>query len=116
VKIDDAGLFLSKKSGADAMGRAQQALGRALLRAAPVLMKLLSVVGTAAMFLVGGGILVHGVPALHHLLQPAAGAVPAGFWVASVAPVLLDAVVGVVAGALVLVVVTVGRKLLRPAH
>jgi predicted DNA repair protein MutK len=116
VKIDDAGLFLSKKSGADAMGRAQQALGRAFLRAAPVLMRLLSVVGTAAMFLVGGGILVHGVPALHHLLQPAAAAVPAGFWVASVAPVLLDAVVGIVAGALVLVVVTVGQKLLRPAH
>ena len=50
------------------------AFGELLLRTAPLLMKLLSVVGTAAMFLVGGGILVHGVPALHHLIEPLAAA------------------------------------------
>ena len=119
VKIDDAGLFLSKKSAADAWGRAQQALGRGLLRAAPVLMKTLSVVGTAAMFLVGGGILVHGVPMLHHLLQPVAGAEPAGFWMTSMLPVLLDAGVGVAAGALVLAALTLlsaAKKWVRPAH
>lgn len=116
VKIDDAGLHLSKKSATGAWGSTQQALGRVLLRAAPVLMKLLSVLGTAAMFLVGGGILVHGIPALHHLLQPVAGAEPAGFWMASVVPVLLDALVGVLAGALVLAVVTAGKKLFQRPH
>ena len=116
VKIDDAGLHLSKKSAASAWGSAQQALGRGLLRAAPLLMKLLSVVGTAAMFLVGGGILVHGIPVLHHLLQPAAGAEPTGFWLAHVVPVLLDALVGVVAGALVLAVVSAGKKLFLRSH
>ncbi|MFY8044264.1 MAG: DUF808 domain-containing protein, partial [Rhodoferax sp.] len=64
VKIDDAGLYLSRQSGSGA-----QALGRGLLRAAPILMKVLSIAGTAAMFLVGGGILVHGLPFLHHLLE-----------------------------------------------
>ncbi len=63
VKLDDAGLYLSQKHAAGPLNL----LGRGLLAAAPKLMKLLAFVGTAAMFLVGGGILVHGVPALHHL-------------------------------------------------
>lgn len=85
VKIDDAGLYLSRQSGSGL-----QALGRGLLRTAPVLMKVLSVAGTAAMFLVGGGILVHGLPFLHHLLE----GLPLGF--------LWEGAVGVAAGALVL--------------
>jgi uncharacterized protein len=99
VKIDDAGLYLSRQSGSSAMACARRALGRGLLRAAPVLMKLLSVAGTAAMFLVGGGILVHGLPPLHHLLQD----LPLSW--------LAEAVVGVVAGAVVLAGVTVVQKL-----
>ena len=63
VKMDDAGLYLSQRPGALAP------LGRSLLAAAPKLMKLLAFVGTAAMFLVGGGILVHEWKALHHLLE-----------------------------------------------
>src|SRR5690606_41716533 len=66
VKLDDLGLWLSR--GASAAG---QALGRGILRAAPWLMKALSVAGTAAMFLVGGGILVHGVPGQHHAIVAA---------------------------------------------
>ncbi|MDZ7919554.1 DUF808 domain-containing protein [Rhodoferax sp.] len=89
VKIDDAGLYLSRQSGSGT-----QALGRGLLRAAPILMKVLSVAGTAAMFLVGGGILVHGLPFLHHLLE----GLPVGF--------VWDGLVGVVAGGLVLAGVT----------
>ncbi|ERI50663.1 hypothetical protein N878_25260, partial [Pseudomonas sp. EGD-AK9] len=57
VKLDDAGLYLSQRAS-----RAAQALGRGILRLAPWLMKSLSVLGTAAMFMVGGGILVHGLP------------------------------------------------------
>jgi len=60
VKLDDAGLYLSRKGGAVA------AFGRGLVASAPWLMKFLSIAGTVAMFLVGGGILVHNVPALHH--------------------------------------------------
>jgi len=62
VKIDDLGLYLTRRPSATPEGGFTQALGRGLLRAAPVLMKVLSVAGTAAMFLVGGGILVHGLP------------------------------------------------------
>jgi hypothetical protein len=104
VKLDDAGLWLSRRAGA-----AQQALGRGLLAFAPWLMKALSVVGTLAMFLVGGGILAHGVPALHHLVDGwVAGA---GAAVAMLLPLLADLVVGVVAGAVVLAVVTVVQRL-----
>jgi len=93
VKIDDAGLYLSRQSGSGT-----QALGRGLLRTAPILMKVLSIAGTAAMFLVGGGILVHGLPFLHHLID----GLPLGF--------VWEGAVGVAAGALVLLgVVAVQR-------
>ena len=72
VKLDDAGLHLSRAAGAQAWAGFKRALGRGILRAAPWLMKALSVAGTAAMFLVGGGILVHGVPWLHHGIEAAA--------------------------------------------
>ncbi|WP_416402170.1 DUF808 domain-containing protein [Alicycliphilus denitrificans] len=100
VKLDDLGLWLSRRPGA-----AAQALGRGILAAAPWLMKTLSVLGTAAMFLVGGGILVHGVPALHHAVAAAgaaAGGWPLGGLWALLASSLLNALVGVVAGAIVL--------------
>ncbi|MFK8258967.1 DUF808 family protein [Erwinia sp. AnSW2-5] len=64
VKIDDLGLWLQQKSSA-----AAKAIGGVLLVAAPLLMKILTVVGTLAMFLVGGGIIVHGLPFLHHLIE-----------------------------------------------
>ena len=96
VKIDDLGLYLLRKPAGLA-----QALGRGLLRTAPVLMKVLAVAGTAAMFLVGGGIVVHGLPVLHHALQGSG----------AVVGLLADAAVGVVVGALVLAAVSLGAKL-----
>lgn len=109
VKLDDLGLWLSNKASSTA-----RALGAGIVRAAPWLMKGLSVAGTAAMFLVGGGILVHGVPALHHAVEAAANA--AGQWPAGgvwkvVAENLLNAVVGIVAGGLVLAGVTLVQRL-----
>src|SRR5499426_1630180 len=65
VKLDDAGLYLSRRKGRAAAARIQRGTGVSILRAAPYLMKALGIAGTAAMFLVGGGILVHGIPALH---------------------------------------------------
>jgi len=112
VKMDDAGLYLSRRGGS-----AVRALGRVLLAAAPKLMKLLSVVGTAAMFMVGGGILTHGLPGAHDVIHHATEAVAtvpaAGPLLAWATPVALDALAGVVAGALTLAVVMLGGKLLR---
>ncbi len=110
VKLDDAGLFLSQRGGA------QAALGRGILAAAPWLMKGLSVAGTAAMFLVGGGILTHGVAVLQREIEAMADATAiwpgGGFWEA-ITPALANAVVGIVAGAVVLAVVMLVKKLRR---
>lgn len=114
VKLDDAGLWLSRRDGAGAAVRAQHALGAFLLRAAPLLMKFLSIAGTLAMFMVGGGILVHNWPALHHLLGhialPLASVAGVGPLLAAIVPSLLDAVTGVIAGALVLLAVTATQR------
>jgi predicted DNA repair protein MutK len=99
VKIDDAGLYLSRRPARRWLDRGLQSFGRSLLVAAPWLMKALSVVGTVAMFLVGGGILVHGLPFLHHALE------------AITVPLLPDLVVGVVAGALVLLCMTLVQRI-----
>ncbi len=109
VKLDDAGFYLSAKSSS-----AARAFGRALLVAAPALMKFLSVAGTVAMFMVGGGIVMHGVPALGHVGHAL------GAWGANVAtvgpllhvllPLLCDALAGVVTGALTLACVTLATR------
>ncbi|WKV85324.1 DUF808 domain-containing protein [Pseudomonas sp. B24_DOA] len=103
VKLDDLGLWLTQKPGQMA-----KKIGNGILSAAPYMMKTLSVVGTAAMFLVGGGILTHGVPVLHHWIEGVgAAAGSAGFAV----PMLLNGVAGIIAGAVVLAVVTAVGKL-----
>lgn len=116
VKLDDAGLYLSRRSGSGFAGM-QRSIGRGILRVAPYLMKSLSVLGTAAMFLVGGGILVHGLPGAHGILPAlaqAAHAVPAiGSGLAAMTPLLLNALAGIVAGGMVLGGVTVTRRLFR---
>ena len=106
VKLDDLGLWLSRRTGA-----AAQALGHGIVRAAPWLMKFLSVAGTAAMFLVGGGILVHGVPVLSHAIEAAVQ--PFGQVAQLLLPSLVDALVGVLAGAVVLAVVLAAAPLAR---
>ena len=103
VKLDDAGLWLSRQASA-----AAQALGRGIVRAAPWLMKALSVVGTAAMFLVGGGILVHGVPPLYGAIAEFAQGL--GGVAEVVLPTLADGLLGVVAGAVVLATVTLAGR------
>jgi uncharacterized protein len=110
VKLDDLGVRWVNKGGALAP------LGRGILWFAPWLMKFLSIAGTAAMFLVGGGILVHGVPAIHHAVQHALAGVGDSLNLAG--SMLADAVVGIAAGAVVLIVVTLASKAwraMRPA-
>jgi predicted DNA repair protein MutK len=110
VKLDDAGLWLSRRASA-----AAQATGRMLLALAPRLMKALSVIGTIAMFMVGGGIIGHAFAPLHHLAESAGAAmrtVPAlGGVLAAVTPTIIDALAGVLVGAVVLLAVTFVQRL-----
>lgn len=104
VKLDDLGLRLI------AAGGAGKTLGAGILRAAPWLMKTLSVVGTAAMFLVGGTILVHGVPPLEHVIEAAAvGSGPLGGPV----KLLLEAAFGIIAGGVAVALVTLGKRIAK---
>ena len=102
VKLDDLGLWLTQKPGQMA-----RSIGGGILRAAPYMMKSLSVIGTAAMFMVGGGILTHGVPVAHHWIEGVSQSTGALAWLM---PTLLNAVAGIIAGAVVLAVVSVVGK------
>ncbi|MCC6504663.1 MAG: DUF808 domain-containing protein [Aquimonas sp.] len=109
VKLDDAGLYLFQRTGDSVWNRFQRAVGSVFLRGAPLLMKFLSIAGTAAMFLVGGGILSHNVGVLHHAQQAISGATGNTLgWLVSMG---FDALVGIIAGALVLFGVKVITRL-----
>ena len=112
VKLDDLGLYLKKRASSLA-----QKTGAGLLWLAPVLMKLLSILGTAAMFMVGGGILVHGLPFAHHWVEgvtaSAAGAVGG---LSVIVPTLIDAVAGIIAGAVLVLLVTFAGKAWKAAR
>ncbi len=118
VKLDDGGQHLRLRSGATALGRMQRGLGGAILACAPWLMRGLSVAGTAAMFLVGGGILVHGIPPLHHAFERLAGGLAEWLAIGDTLRVLtlvaFDGATGIVAGALVLGMLTGVRRVLPP--
>lgn len=118
VKLDDAGLLLSGRAGDRAIARVQRAVGAGIVRSAPYLMKGLSVAGTAAMFLVGGGILTHGVPVVHHAIEnwgESAGDIPAiGAVFGALAPMLLNAAAGIAAGAIVYAVLAVIGRVRAP--
>lgn len=108
VKLDDLGLWLTQKPG-----QAARSIGAAILRAAPYMMKSLSVIGTAAMFMVGGGILTHGVPVVHHWIETVSQSAGGLAWLV---PTLLNAVAGIIAGAVVLAVVSVAGRLWKRAR
>ncbi|WP_338881256.1 DUF808 domain-containing protein [Achromobacter veterisilvae] len=108
VKLDDLGLYLSRKPS-----RPLAWLGRRVVGAAPYLMKALSVVGTAAMFMVGGTILTHGIAPVHAVIERAAAAVGGGGVVQALASTLLNALFGIVAGAVVLGAAGLAKRLLR---
>ena len=114
VKLDDAGLWLSGRPGGSAGAGFQHALGALILRAAPWLMKGLSAAGMVAMFLVGGSILLHGIPALRHWVE--AMTAGAGGFTATLAGLLVDGAVGVLAGGIAVGAATAGRKAMQGAQ
>lgn len=109
VKIDDLGLYLAQQASSF-----KQTIGRGLLAFAPKLMKTLTIVGTIAMFLVGGGIISHGVPLLHHFTEGSvdyAEHIPTvGSIVGALTPTLINLVIGFVAGLIVLAIVSLIKK------
>ena len=107
VKLDDAGLHLSRLVGERPTRRFKRALGRGIVRVAPWFMKFLAVAGTAAMFLVGGTILVHAVPPVYQLLQSFTPSGAAGTLVA----MLSEGTVGVLVGAVLVLALGAWRKL-----
>jgi hypothetical protein len=117
VKLDDLGLHLHGKGGTGAMAGVQRAVGAAILRMAPWLMKSLSVLGTAAMFMVGGGILTHGIHAVGETFkawsQLLVGTPVVGGVLAALGPVLLDALFGILAGIAALLVVMLATRIWR---
>jgi predicted DNA repair protein MutK len=117
VKLDDVGFYLSRRREKGFLASALRGTGRGLLAAAPWLMKALSVIGTLAMFLVGGGILLHGIPPLQAWVASLHGwlaAIPGvGGLLAALTGPLADALLGIVAGALALALVTAGMKIVR---
>jgi predicted DNA repair protein MutK len=111
VKLDDAGLYLNQRSGEGLGGRLQRSLGRGILFTAPYLMKCLSILGTAAMFMVGGGILIHGIHAAQVWIdQLALSVATSSGLLAALLPTLLSAIAGIIAGAVALLLVSVATR------
>lgn len=107
VKLDDLGFYLNRISKGKGI---RAAIGRGLIVFAPKLMKFLAVVGTAAMFLVGGGIVVHNVPAIHHWIEPVLLNLPNLTLAKALFPSILNGLIGVVAGMVVVLLWSIISK------
>lgn len=113
VKIDDLGLHLMLKKGKSIYKQVLRKIGSLLLVFAPKLMRTLTVLGTAAMFLVGGSIIGHGIPAIHHFSEHLAEI--SGVF-SGVTPMLLDAVIGLAVGAIFVALFELANKILPKKH
>ncbi|MCO8108684.1 DUF808 domain-containing protein [Acinetobacter indicus] len=109
VKIDDIGLHLSEQAS-----NFKQSVGRGLLAFAPILMKILSIVGTLAMFLVGGGIINHAIPLVHHFTEDSVEYVQEipniGSIFGALTPTLINFAVGFIAGLIVVALIGLVKK------
>lgn len=115
VKMDDAGLYLSQRQGQSVITQLNRKLGFGLLSAAPLLMKSLTIIGTAAMFMVGGGILTHGLhivsEQIHHAEQAVEAVSVVGPALGLLTPSILNGLFGVLAGAVAVILMTGIQKL-----
>ncbi len=105
VRLDDAGVYLSQLEGENGFTHLLRWFGRAILRTTPYFMKFLSIGGTLAMFMVGGGILIHSIPAIHHAVEHLAGQIGglpgAGGALSAITPLTMSLLIGIVLGAVV---------------
>lgn len=117
VKIDDLGLYLLHSKIVGVFGNINRFIGSMLLKFAPILMKTLAIVGTAAMFLVGGGIIAHGIPALHHFVEHSIEVVSVypsmNNLIGSITGMTLNGIVGIAAGLLAFGIFVGGQKLVK---
>lgn len=112
VKLDDLGLHLMLKQGQNFYRQLQRKIGNGLLAFAPKLMRFLTIAGTAAMFLVGGSIIGHGLPFIHHISQSIIAALlPMSGVLAAVAPHMIDLVVGLLVGAICVAIYATAKPL-----
>ncbi len=120
VKLDDIGLAMSQRTGGTFFSRSWRWIGRMLVQAAPKLLKLLSIVGTIAMFTVGGGIIVHGIKwlgnPLHHFAEYVGEWSHLGWPIVYAVSGLLNIGVGLLFGAAALLVVEGARKVMGSKH
>lgn len=123
LKVDDLGIWMQTRTGESSGVKMQHKIGRFLVALAPYLMRFLAVAGTAAMFLVGGGIVVHSIPPVHHWLEHALEPVAHWQYVGGVAhwlgESLFNLAVGVGAGMIIVLVEKLVRKMIAkksPAH
>ncbi|MEJ2045082.1 MAG: DUF808 domain-containing protein [Reinekea sp.] len=111
VKIDDLGLHLLNKGQAKGW---RKTIGLGLLSAAPKIMKFLSIAGTVAMFIVGGGILVHGITPLHHLFEHWVDVIEHSrstiAWLSHFIPLITNTVSGIIAGSLLVALMSVVER------
>ncbi|TWU51911.1 DUF808 domain-containing protein [Rubripirellula reticaptiva] len=120
VKLDDLGRHLILTSPAKPASSLRRSIGTSILTLAPYLMKFLSLAGTVAMFLVGGGLLAHGIAPIHHFIESVehrvAAIEPIGGFLASISTMVLNGIIGVLIGAIVLAVVLLAKKIFaKPA-
>lgn len=120
IKLDDGGLLLLKSTAQNSWGDFKRWFGKVILWFAPYLMKTLSIVGTAAMFLVGGGILAHSIPDFGTYVQQAEAAVAdiaaIGGVLKAITELLIHAILGIACGAVVLVVVNIAKRIKGPSE
>jgi uncharacterized protein len=120
VKLDDLGIHLMLKKGQGFFKQIQRKVGQKLLAFAPILMRILTVLGTAAMFLVGGSIIGHGIPPIHHfsehLIESFHSITTFGSSLVFLSPIVIDAIVGLLAGAISVGLFTLGGMFLGKQH
>jgi len=120
VKLDDLGLHLMLKKGTSLYRQVQRKVGEKILAFAPILMRTLSVVGTAAMFMVGGSIIGHGIPVLHHFSEHLAQTMQSvafiGGLLTVISPIVVDAIIGLIVGAICVALFEMVNKILPKKH
>jgi hypothetical protein len=119
VKLDDFGLWLIRRARTSFLNKILIGIGHSVLSMAPYFMKTLSIIGTIAMFIVGGGILIHGIPHLHELLDHAINFAESfttgGKFLSAITPMIINIIIGFCLGGIVFLILMAGRRIVSSA-